>query len=82
MCSFIIIPVNSYFSYVQQYCPLEWIQMKMARENVHLLVGSSFVPQKRRLRPEDPFYEDGNIQCSVQHKQMPMEEEDQASQML
>ncbi len=56
--------------------------MKMARENVHLLVGSSFVPQKRRLRPEDPFYEDGNIQCSVQHKQMPMEEEDQAGQML
>ena len=35
-----------------------------------------FVPQKRRLLPEDPFYEDGNIHCSVQQKQMPMEEEE------
>ena len=38
-----------------------------------------YVPRKRRLLPEDPFYDDGNIHCSVQFKQMPVDIEESGS---
>ncbi|XP_072049398.1 zinc finger protein 511-like [Amphiura filiformis] len=48
----------------------------------HTPLSWQFVPQKRRLLPEDPFYEDGNIHCSVQQKQITVEEEEETKMVV
>ncbi|XP_022093038.1 zinc finger protein 511-like isoform X2 [Acanthaster planci] len=37
----------------------------------------SYVPRRRRILPEDTFFQDGNLELSLAHKQMPIEDTEQ-----